>query len=218
MCFTLNFGANTAAVAVSQSPESTYVLSEVSSFVAAQAAIRNELRDGVNRLQSVCKKKAQSGGAKLSDLQQDTSQRLLQTKQRTNEAERAAETAVKRYLDEAKTRRSEKCNALSGLFKEKGDRAPSAATCQQAEAEFKNAESLNLRLSEYKEISRSRQELFQELLQTEARGCTRPGFTEQLFGVYQTNNLGTDLGIAEYFTRVIDKLRVTQISPAGVEK
>lgn len=214
----LNFGLNLAAYADTQGSEPTYVLSEISSFIGAQAAIRNELRDGVNRLQSVCKKKAPSGGAKLSDLQQETAQRLLQNRQRITEAERAAEAAVKRYVEEAKVRRNEKCNALSGLFKDKADRASAGNACPQAEAELKSAESLSLRFSEYKEISRGRYELFQELLQTETRGCTRPGFTEQLFGVYQTNNLSTELGIAEYFVRVADKLRSTHKSATGAEK
>jgi hypothetical protein len=199
-------------------PDATYVQSEVASFVTKQAAIRNELREGVNRLQSVCKKKAKSETVKLSELQQETSQRLLQNKQRSNEADKLAETVIKRYMDEAKRRRNERCNALSSLFKEKDDRGPSASSCQLAEAEFKSAESLLPRFSEYQEISRTRYVLFQELLQSEARGCARPGFTEQLLGIYEGNNLSVELGVTDYFVRITGKMRSLFQSPSGEGK
>lgn len=198
--------------------DATYVQSEVALFVTKQAAIRNELREGVNRLQSVCTKKPKGDTAKLSELQQETSQRLLQNKQRTTEADKLAESVIKRYIDEAKRRRNERCNALSSLFKEKADRGTSASSCQVAEAELKSAESLIPRFSEYQEISRTRYALFQELLQSEARGCARPGFTEQLLGIYEVNNLSVELGIADYFVRITDKMRSLFQSPPGEGK
>jgi hypothetical protein len=199
-------------------PDATYVQSEVASFVLKQTAIRNELREGVNRLQSVCKKKPKSETVKLSELQQDTYQRLLQNKQRSNEADKLAESVIKRYIDEAKRRRGESCNPLFSLFREKADRGSSANSCQLATAELKTAESLMLRFSEYQEISRTRYTLFQELLQAEARGCARPGFSEQLLGIYEGNNLSTELGITDYFVGITDKIRGLYQSPVVEDK
>ena len=189
------------------SPDTTYVQAEVASFIAKQTSIRNELREGINRLQSVCKKKPQGGTVKLSELQLDTAQRLSQNKQRANDAERLAETGIKRYQEEVKRRRNERCNPLSGMFKDKGDRGSSSNACQIAMAEQKAAESLASWFTEYQDISRTRFALFQDLMQTEARGCARPGFTEQLLGIYEANNLSSEIGVAEYFARTTDKIR-----------
>ena len=195
------------AYADTPSPDTTYVQAETAAFLEKQTAIRNELREGLNRLQSVCKKKPQGGTVNLSELQLDTAQRLAQNKQRATDAERLAETGIKRYLEEVKRRRNERCNPLSGLFKEKGDRGSSPNACQIAMAEQKAAESLASWFTEYQNVSRARFALFEELIQTEARGCARPGFTERMLGIYELNNLSTELGIADYFARTADKIR-----------
>lgn len=189
-------------------PAYTYVQTEIATFIQKQASIRNELRDGVSRLQNVCKKKPKTIPSPLLEQERDLSARLAENKRRSVDAEKLAEAAVRNYSDEIKRRKSEQCNAFLDFFRERNEKlSPVSAVCASLALETKAAESLAARLSEYKEISRSRYDLFQELLLAESRGCARQGFSEQLLLVYEANNLNVERGIADNFLGFITKTR-----------
>lgn len=200
--------AGIAWAAENYPPAYTYVQTEVASFIEKQASIRNELRDGVARLQNVCKKKPKSPLPPLSGPERDVSSRLTENRRRVFDAEKLAETAIRNYAEEIKRRKSERCNSVLDFFREKTEkRTQTTALCASLDLETKAAESLAARLVEYKEISRTRHELFKELLFAESRGCARPGFTEQLLSVYEANNLNVELGVADYFLDIVGKTR-----------
>ena len=189
-------------------PAYTYVQSEVATFIQKQAIIRNELRDGVARLQNVCKKKPKAFPSPLGGQEKDLSARLAENRRRVVDAEKLAEAAVRNYVDEIKRHKSERCNPLTDFFQGKSEKSAQASLiCASLGLETKAAESLAARLTEYKEISRTRHDLFQELLAAESRGCARQGFTEQLLLVYEANNLNVELGIADNFLGFVSKTR-----------
>lgn len=201
-------GAASPWAAENYPPAYTYVQSEIAVFIQKQAIIRNELKDGVARLQNVCKKKPKTLPSPLSGLEKDLSARLAENRRRVADAEKLAEAAVRNYAEEVKRSKNERCNPLTDFFKEKSEKsAPATLFCAALGLETKAAESLATRLAEYKEISRTRHDLFKELLAAESRGCARQGFTEQLLLVYEANNLNVELGIADNFLGFVSKTR-----------
>ena len=194
--------------AESDPPAYTYVQTEIATFIQKQASIRNELREGVSRLQNVCKKKPKTIPSPLIGQERDLSARLAENRRKSFDAGKLAEAAVRNYSEEIKRRKGEQCNSLRDFFREKNEKlSPVATICTALGLEMKAAESLAARLTEYKEISRARYDLFQELLLAESRGCARQGFTEQLLLVYEANNLNVELGIEDSFLGFIGKTR-----------
>jgi hypothetical protein len=186
--------------------ENTYVETEVKPFVERQVGIHVELRDGLSRLLAACNKKQKGPPPALPDELRSVSTRLERNQRQASDAEKLADNAVGSYLADIKQRKNRRCGALSLL---NSDRAGSekAQICAALESEQQSADLLLQQLARYKETSKARYAVFRDLLQAEARGCTRPGFTENLLSVYEKNNLVAETGVTEMFSVATGKLR-----------
>lgn len=213
-----------AGIAISAHPTenestSSYVKAEVRIFIQRQLIIRNEIKDGIFRLQGSCKKKASGSNAALTDEQRVVSARIIEIRQRITAAENVAETRTRDYVQILQNSKNERCNALKNFFSNRSNNESNEVlVCEKLSKELKAAEEIRELFLEYQTISRSRLELFQEMLKLEARECARPGFTARVLSIYELSNLSSEIYVGEFFNTQINKLRETFATPPRVER
>ena len=212
-------GSATCAHAAESASQSVYVQAEVSDFVRRQLTIRDELKEGVTRLQRACKKKPIAGAAELREEQRLVAAHLVENRQRSAAAEKVADNATRDYVQQLQKTKGGRCNALKAFFIDRTGSDPETTRfCARLDEELKAAQGLRERFLEYQSLSRSRSELFQEMLKLEARDCVRADFTNRMLSVYEPSNLAIETGVGEFFSNSVNKLRQSFAPPEGVER
>lgn len=164
-------------------------------FIATQKAIEVELRGGLTRLQSACRRKVSPATAAPGE-DAAVKSRLAARAARLEPVERRMQQTAFDLLTLAKTSRAAACSPIQEALTLVSSRAISPqSACGVALSDVARAESMVQLAADYRAISSSRQAALTDLLRMEAQGCVRPGFSAQVLNTYESANAAVEQSV-----------------------